>query len=744
MPVLRYFLIGANIAARGSPQGFSELLRKIIMERKTKPLSNRVWPCALALWLTFTPTVATQAERINQEGRILGPAPVVTTPTLFNTPGADTIVAAMQITPRDSAWNEDISQRPLLANSSAMISQITSDLGASRRTLRPFYEMNYVLVPDNQPRITIPFFNYPDESDLDGGTFPNGSYPIPPNLPIETWPKGTGNLTLQQWQQDVNNTGGDRHAIIVAPGVGAIWETWLTRLTQSGWQASNGAKFDLNSNALRPASWTSGDAAGLPMFPALVRYDECQRGMVEHALRLVVAKTRREYIYPARHYASSIPATSVNYPAMGQRLRLKSSFVIPTSWTVEEKALLFALKKYGAIVADNGNFFSVSVCPDDRFQANAFDQLSTITIDNFEVIQTTGPNEGPRSPGAPTVDAGPDQFIELPMDAALNGIVSAPLGNTTIQWRLYSGPAAVTFAKANNASTTASFTKPGNYTLVLSANDGVHAITYDAMAVRITARASMGNISTRVDVRSGENVSIGGFIVAGSAAKQVIVRAMGPSLAGAGVQGSLTDPTLELHDSSGNLLQANDNWKETQEQAIRDTTLAPPNDLESAIVASLEPGAYTAIVRGTSNSTGVGLVEVYDLQRGPASKLANISTRGLVGTGDKVMIGGLILVGPDPARILFRAIGPSLVSAGIQLALADPQLDLFDAQGTKVASNNNWKESQQAAIQDTGVAPTNDVESAILADLNPGNYTAVVSGVNGGMGVALIEAYHLQ
>ena len=182
-------------------------------------------------------------------------------------------------------------------------------------------------------------------------------------MPLEGWPKATGSLTLEQWQQDINNTGGDRHSIIVAPGAGSIWETWLARLTTSGWEASNGAKFDLNSNALRPAGWTSGDAAGLPMFPALVRYDECERGMVEHALRLVVAKTRREYIYPANHSASSIPATSTNYPAMGQRFRLKSSFIIPDNWTPEEKAVLPALKKYGALVADNGNFFSVSVCP---------------------------------------------------------------------------------------------------------------------------------------------------------------------------------------------------------------------------------------------------------------------------------------------------------------------------------------------------------------------------------------------
>ncbi|MFN2623965.1 MAG: hypothetical protein ABR611_14090, partial [Chthoniobacterales bacterium] len=168
-------------------------------------------------------TCVARAERINHEGRILGPAPVVTAPTLFNTPGADAIVSAMQIMPRDNPWNEDVSRRPVLSNSDAMIAQIKADLG-TRQTLQPFYEMNYVLVPDNQPRVQIPFLDYPDESDLDGGTYPNGLYPIPANQPIESWPKGTGNLTLQQWQQDVNNGGGDRHGIMVAPGASSVWE----------------------------------------------------------------------------------------------------------------------------------------------------------------------------------------------------------------------------------------------------------------------------------------------------------------------------------------------------------------------------------------------------------------------------------------------------------------------------------------------------------------------------------------
>jgi hypothetical protein len=466
--------------------------------------------------------------------------------------------------------------------------------------------------------------------------------------------------------------------------------------------------------------------------------------MVEHALRLVVAKTRREYIYPARHFASSIPATSINYPAMGQRLRLKAGFVIPPSWTIEEKAVLLALKKYGAIVADNGNFFSISVCPDDRFAGNAFDHLSSITIDNFDVIVTTGQNEGPRSPGAPVVDAGPDQYFELPLQTTLHGVVNAPLGNAVIQWRLYSGPGAVTFADPSQPSTTASFPAgPGIYTLMLSANDGVHTVAYDALVVHITSNSSLADISTRVRVLSGEGISIGGFIITPGATKNVIIRALGPSLANIGVLGPLADPTLELRDASGNLLQGNDNWRDTQEQLIRDANLGPPNDFESAMFVTLQPGAYTAAVSGKNGGNGIGLVEVYDLQPTPNSKLANISTRGVVGSGENVMIGGIIVVGTESPRVLFRAIGPSLAAAGIQSPLLDPQLELFDGTGARISTNNDWKESQQAAIQDTGVAPSDDAESAILVDLAPGNYTAVVSGMNG-TGTALVEAYYIR
>ncbi len=561
-------------------------------------------------------------------------------------------------------------------------------------------------------------------------------------MPIESWPQGTGILTLSQWQMDINNNGGDRHGIIVTPGSGSFWETWQMKLTQSVWQASNGAKFDLNSNVLRPAGWTSGDAAGLPMFPAVPRFDECERGMVEHAMRLAVAKTRREYIYPAVHYASTIPATSTNYPAMGQRLRLKASFVIPSNWTVEEKAILLGLKKYGAIVADNsGGFFSISVSPDNRWPASCFDHLATVSIDNFEVIQTTGPTEGPRSPNTPTVDAGPDRVIGIDDAASLSATITAPNGGATISWRLYSGPAPVLLTNPNNATATASFSAPGTYTFMVSVNDNVHAVAYDAVIVKVMPRARMANISTRVDVGTGQDVAIAGFIINGDSPKSVIVRALGPTLTGFGIAEALNDPMLDLRDGAGNQIATNDNWRNSQQQAITDSGFAPANDSEAAIVSTLAPGNYTAIVSGRANTAGVSLVEVYELDS--TARLLNISTRGFVGGNDNVIIAGVILNGSDNGTICFRALGPSLAGFGVQGVLTNPRLDLFDAQGIKVGANDNWKDSQKNALESVGLAPTNPAESALLIDLAPGNYTAIVSGVGGATGVGLVEANHL-
>jgi hypothetical protein len=430
------------------------------------------------------------AERINQEGRILGPLAVVTNSILFDTTNADAVVSTMQIFPVTSAYNEDVSRLPLATNSSEIITQISTDLSSSRQTLRLFQEMNYVLVPDNQPLLPIDFVDYPDESDLNGGTYPYGAYPIPTNMPIEGWPTQTGDETLLQVEQATNGVGGtDRHGIVVQPGAGFSYETWLTLLSGASWQAANGAIFNLNSNPSRPAGWTSGDAAGLSMFAPLVRFDECERGMVEHACRIVVKRSLyNNYIYPATHYASASSNTMPSLPSMGQRLRLKAGFVIPANWTTEEKALLAGLKKYGALVADNGGFFSISIAPDDRWPPNAFNDIGSpgIAITNFEVVQATGPNGGPRSPGAPVASAGPDEVVGISQPIALQGYVSFTGTQPAVQWKLYSGPGTAAFTNATQTNATVSFSAPGVYTLEISAADGVHAVAYDAAVFTVT------------------------------------------------------------------------------------------------------------------------------------------------------------------------------------------------------------------------------------------------------------------
>jgi hypothetical protein len=256
----------------------------------------------------------------------------------------------------------------------------------------------------------------------------------------------------------------------------------------------------------------------------------------------------------------------------------------------------------------------------------------------------------------------------------------------------------------------------------------------------------LGNISTRLKVETGDNVLIGGFIVTGTQPKRVIVRAIGPSLTGAGVPGALANPILELHDSS-QVIASNDNWMDApNRQEIIDSTLAPTNDLESAILMTLPANnsAYTAIVRGVNDGTGVALVEAYDLDRTVNSKLANISTRGLVQTGDNVMIGGFIVVGDTPQRVIVRAIGPSLPIPG---TLVDPTLELRDGNGTLLRANDNWMDApNRQEIIDSTLAPTNDLESAILMTLpaNNSGYTAIVRGVVNGTGVALVEVYALN
>jgi T5SS/PEP-CTERM-associated repeat protein len=251
------------------------------------------------------------------------------------------------------------------------------------------------------------------------------------------------------------------------------------------------------------------------------------------------------------------------------------------------------------------------------------------------------------------------------------------------------------------------------------------------------------NTSTRLRVGTGDNALIGGFVVTGSAPKRVIIRAIGPSLAP--LLGRLADPTLELRDGTGGLIFSNDNWMDSpQAQQIIDSGIPPSDDHEAAIIATLAPGSYTAVMRGANRTTGIGVLEVYDPAQEASAKLANISSRGFVELSDNVMIGGFI-VDNQAAHVLVRAIGPSLTQFGVANALADPTLEFYNSDGVIIAFNNDWQDSlDPAAIEATGIPPTDEKESAILATLAPGNYTAIVRGLNDTTGVGLVEVYHLQ
>jgi DNA-binding beta-propeller fold protein YncE len=250
-----------------------------------------------------------------------------------------------------------------------------------------------------------------------------------------------------------------------------------------------------------------------------------------------------------------------------------------------------------------------------------------------------------------------------------------------------------------------------------------------------------GNISTRAHVGGGDDVLIGGFIITGSQPKTVVVRGLGPSLP---VSGALADPIIEVHGSSGELLATNDNWGDaTTKQEIIKSGLAPANESESALWGTINPGTYTVVLRGKRNATGIGLFEVYDLDQALPQRLANVSTRGHVDSGDNVVIAGVIIMGSKPVQTVLRAIGPSLAGAGVQNLLEDPLLELRDSNGGLITSNGSWQE-HQAEIVATSLAPTDPRECAIAAWLYPGNYSAVVRSQNGASGVAVVEAYHVN
>ena len=237
---------------------------------------------------------------------------------------------------------------------------------------------------------------------------------------------------------------------------------------------------------------------------------------------------------------------------------------------------------------------------------------------------------------------------------------------------------------------------------------------------------------------------IGGFIITGTASKPVVLRGIGPSLSDLGISDVLVDPVLELRSSNGTLIRRNDNWKDDQRSLIEGTPFQPSDDRESVIVETLAPAAYTVVLAGTNETTGVGLVEVYDNGQAVDAQLANISTRGFVQAGDNVMIGGFILGGHSASpRIVLRGIGPSLSQFGLSNLLADPTIELHDDNGALLIANEDWQDDPVSAAQLTanGLAPTDPKESGIFTTLPPGTYTVVLSGNNGGIGVGLVEVY---
>lgn len=348
---------------------------------------------------------------------------------------------------------------------------------------------------------------------------------------------------------------------------------------------------------------------------------------------------------------------------------------------------------------------------------------------------------------AVTFDAGQD--ILYAVNPATDEIIGYDTGTFVERIRVAIGEDISSSSVATQFEYTFVASPDGRY-LALMAPSAIRI--YDLLtgaASAISTLPYLGNISTRAVVGVGDNVPIGGFIITGTDSKKVVIRAIGPSLAAFGIANALQDPILELHDSTGATIAFNDNWTESQEAQIRATGLSPSDNREAALAATLAPGSYTAIMRGKNDTVGVGVIELYDIDPNAKSRLANISTRGSVETGNNVMIAGLIIGGESASfevhkrKVLVRGLGPSLTQANVPNALQDPTLDLYNSNGMILMSNDNWKQWQQTEIQATGLAPTNDRECAIILSLGPESYTAILRGKGGTTGVGLVEVYSL-
>ncbi len=443
-------------------------------------------------------------------------------------------------------------------------------------------------------------------------------------------------------------------------------------------------------------------------------------------------------------------------------------------------SIYWAINNGGSGILDwtastNANWITVNTpsgsnSPDMETWINCSVQLNDSASSRTGVVVVTAPNaasgspqsfsitQSGRAPGPSLRLFGNGAYFVSAYASASNFLVSNP-GSGTLNWSAISnvswitvdsptgsdGPDAQSYISYSVKKNDSTAFRTGTITVSdPAASNSPQTYSVEQLG-RPPVSTHFGNISTRLNVGTGDNVAIAGFIITGTDPKRVIIRATGPSLSSGGVPipGRMADPTLELHDGNGAVVSYNDNWRESPDsQAIIDSTLAPSDPRESTIIQTLYPGTYTAILRGANNSTGVGLIEVYDIDPAANSQLANISTRGMVQTGDNVMIGGLIATGENVTQFAVRVLGPSLNVNGVPLPgrLADPTLELYDSQGNKY-SNDNWADS--FGIQYTGLTPSNPLESALVVALAPGNYTFIVRGKDNSTGVASVEAYQL-
>jgi hypothetical protein len=334
----------------------------------------------LGLWTVLAASASSKDPLAGDPARLAriraAKMPPITAPVSFDTPQADAILSALEVYPPDNPWNLVVSDWPVHPNSKNIIASI-----GPAKPLRYNPDMGFVLVPPGQKRVAVKNVGYADESDP-------GPFPVPSIVPIEGWPAGfrrdasAKEKTLLDVQRNLSNSDGDRHGIVVDPVNRMLYEFYQLKLTASGWQATQTSIFDLKSNKLRPDGWTSADAAGLPIFPAVLRYDELKRGLVEHAMRVTVVRTRRAYVAPATHFASRLE--NPNLPRMGERIRLRRDYDI-SRFSPEAQAILKGLKKYGMFVADNGIDWAISVAPDERIPV-LHGELRKVQGAAFEVV----------------------------------------------------------------------------------------------------------------------------------------------------------------------------------------------------------------------------------------------------------------------------------------------------------------------------------------------------------------------